>query len=74
MVLRDRALSQMSFADWQAAILPKVPATWNIHEALKDHPLDFFVGFASGSGIIGQSGQANYATGNTFNDAFIQYR
>lgn len=64
----------MSWDDWQAAILPKVPATWNIHQALKDHNLDFFVGFASGSGIIGQSGQANYAAGNTFNDAFVQYR
>ena len=41
---------------------------------MKDHNLDFFVGFASGSGIIGQSGQANYAAGNTFNDAFVQYR
>jgi aryl carrier-like protein len=64
----------MSWADWRAAILPKVPATWNIHEALKDFDLDFFVCFASGSGIIGQSGQANYAAGNTFNDAFVQYR
>lgn len=64
----------MSWDDWQAAIKPKVPATWNIHEALKDVDLDFFVCFASGSGIIGQSGQANYAAGNTFNDAFVQYR
>lgn len=64
----------MTWEDWQAAIMPKVPATWNIHEALKDSDLDFFVCFASGSGIIGQSGQANYAAGNTFNDAFVQYR
>jgi len=64
----------MSWDDWQAAILPKVPATWNIHEALKDSDLDFFVCFASGSGIIGQSGQANYAAGNTFNNVFVQYR
>jgi len=74
MVLQDRALGQMTWDDWQAAIMPKVPATWNIHEALKDLDLDFFVCFASGSGIIGQSGQANYAAGNTFNDAFVQYR
>lgn len=64
----------MSWDDWQTAIMPKVPATWNIHEALLESNLDFFVCFASGSGIIGQAGQANYAAGNTFNDAFVQYR
>jgi aryl carrier-like protein len=64
----------MSWEDWQAALLPKVPAVWNIHEALKDHKIDFFVLFASSSGIIGQPGQANYSAGNTFNDAFVQYR
>ena len=64
----------MSFDDWQAAIIPKVPGTWNIHEALKNEKLDFFVLFSSGSGTIGQSGQANYASANTFQDAFVQYR
>jgi aryl carrier-like protein len=64
----------MPFEDWQAVVNPKVLGTWNIHEALKSSQLDFFVLFSSGSGIIGQSGQANYASGNTFNDAFVQYR
>jgi len=64
----------MSFEDWHAVVNPKVLGTWNIHEALKSSNLDFFVLFSSGSGIIGQSGQANYASGNTFNDAFVQYR
>lgn len=64
----------MVFDDWQAAIIPKVPGTWNLHEALKKEKLDFFVLFSSGSGTIGQSGQANYASANTFQDAFVQYR
>jgi aryl carrier-like protein len=66
----------MTFVDWKAAINPKVPATLNIHEALKEAgtDLDFFVCFTSVSGAVGQSGQANYAAGNTFNNAFVQYR
>lgn len=66
----------MSFEQWQTALLPKVQGTWNLHEALLEQkePLDFFFLFSSVSGIGGQWGQANYAAGNTFLDAFVQYR
>ena len=66
----------MSFEQWQAALLPKVQGTWNLHEALltQETPLDFFVLFSSISGMFGQPGQANYAAGNSFLDAFVQYR
>lgn len=36
--------------------------------------LDFFLMFSSVSGIVEQAGQANYASGNSFLDAFAQYR
>ncbi|KAI9820043.1 MAG: Type I Iterative PKS [Pycnora praestabilis] len=74
MVLRDRALPQMTHEDWEAAISPKVQGTWNLHSALSSEKLDFFVLFSSFSGIVGQWGQANYAAANTFLDAFAQYR
>ncbi|KAL8848055.1 MAG: hypothetical protein Q9221_006915 [Calogaya cf. arnoldii] len=76
MVLSDAALRNMNFEQWQAAFSPKVQGTWNLHrEFLKqDRPLDFFFLFSSCSGFIGQHGQANYAAGNTFLDAFVQYR
>ena len=64
----------MSHENWQAALSPKVDGTWNLHNALIDVPLDFFVLFSSFSGIVGQWGQANYASANTFLDAFVQYR
>lgn len=50
--------------------------TWNFEEALKkqEEPLDFFFLFSSVSGTAGQIGQANYAAGNSFMDAFVQYR
>jgi hypothetical protein len=66
----------MTFDDWQAATDPKVRGTWNLHEVLvkEKQNLDFFVLFSSWSGLVGQPGQANYASGNTFLDAFVQYR
>jgi aryl carrier-like protein len=64
----------MTYKDWQVPILPKVQGTWNLHEALKSHQLDFFVLFSSWSGLRGQPGQANYAAANTFLDAFVQFR
>jgi hypothetical protein len=64
----------MSYDDWQAPILPKVQGTWNLHEALKSEPLDFFVLFSSWSGLRGQRGQANYAAANSFLDSFVQFR
>ncbi|RYP65435.1 hypothetical protein DL771_008307 [Monosporascus sp. 5C6A] len=56
--------------------MPKVKGTWNLHDATVSAgaDLDFMVLFSSLSGIIGQPGQANYASGNTFLDAFAQYR
>lgn len=31
MYLQDAALSNMTFEQWQAAVLPKVQGTWNLH-------------------------------------------
>lgn len=76
MVLRDANLLKMSWDEWNEATAPKVQGTWNLHNAsiLENLHLDFFVLFSSLSGIIGQPGQANYASANTFLDAFVQYR
>ncbi|RYP37539.1 hypothetical protein DL767_002847 [Monosporascus sp. MG133] len=74
--LFDRNLSSMAFDNWQAAADPKVKGTCNLHESLLQykHTLDFFIVFSSWSGLVGQPGQANYASGNTYLDTFVQYR
>src|SRR6266480_5214564 len=66
----------MSLDEWQAAVAPKVQGTWNLHSVLvKEHqPVDFFLLLSSWSGLVGQWGQTNYASANTFLDAFTQYR
>ena len=64
----------MTFANWQAAIRPKVQGTLNLHHSLLDQPLDFFIMLSSLIGISGHTSQANYAAGATFQDAFARYR
>ena len=74
MILRDIGLLDMDLETYQAVLRPRVQGTWNLHNALLDQPLDFFVLFSSVCGIVGYYGQANYAASNTFLDAFVQYR
>ncbi|KFY38193.1 hypothetical protein V494_04450 [Pseudogymnoascus sp. VKM F-4513 (FW-928)] len=76
MVLRDLPLMKMSHKDWRTAIEPKVDGTLNLHTVLLEYKqeLDFFVMFSSALGNFGAAHQSNYAAGNTFQDAFVQYR
>lgn len=76
MVLRDCMFEDMSIEDWDTAVRPKVQGTWNLHNVTVERglKLDFFLLFSSLSGVLGQIGQANYASANTFLDAFVQYR
>jgi NAD(P)-dependent dehydrogenase (short-subunit alcohol dehydrogenase family)/acyl carrier protein len=76
MVVANENFTKMSFDEWMASTAPKVQGTWNLHHAsvAAGVDLDFFLMFSSVSGIVGQAGQANYASGNSFQDAFAQYR
>lgn len=64
----------MSLADYNAAVQPKVQGSWNLHELLSEADLDFFVMLSSISGFGGNSSQANYSAGGTFQDALARYR
>ena len=63
----------MSIEDWNVAIHAKVQGSWNLHKLLP-RDLDFFIMLSSAAGIIGSTGQANYAAGNTYQDALARYR
>lgn len=74
MVLHDQAWRKMTIDEWNGATAPKVKGTWNLHNETQSLNLDFFILFSSLSGIVGQPGQANYASANTFLDAFVKFR
>ncbi|OTB00610.1 hypothetical protein M426DRAFT_234161 [Hypoxylon sp. CI-4A] len=77
MVLRDKPFETMTLDDYRIAIHAKVEGTKNLHQVSKEtqnQPLQFFTMLSSISGIVGNKGQANYASANTFLDAFASYR
>lgn len=73
LTLQDAVFANMSPEDYHTAVRPKVQASWNLHNVLPKQ-LDFFLLLSSGSGIVGNRGQANYAIGNTFQDALARHR
>ena len=63
----------MEYKQWINAIRPKVLGTRNLHTQFGS-TLDFFVMLSSATGVLGNTSQANYAAGGTFQDAFARYR
>ncbi|KAF6832759.1 PKSN polyketide synthase for alternapyrone biosynthesis protein [Colletotrichum plurivorum] len=86
MVLADSTFSNMTMDQWRAATGPKIQGSWNLHNLAthflsSNHDdgqgcrgLDFFILLSSVSGVIGNSAQANYCAGNTFEDALAHFR
>ncbi|KAI9375916.1 hypothetical protein BJX61DRAFT_539371 [Aspergillus egyptiacus] len=74
LALKDTSFELMTFDDWTIPLTAKVHGTWNLHEALKDTPLDFFLMFGSIAGVAGTAGQCNYSAANTFIHALARYR
>lgn len=62
----------MSVQDYRTCVDPKVQGTLNLQQYLPA-TMDFFVMLSSLVGLAGEPGQANYAAGNTFQDAFARY-
>ncbi|PYD40058.1 polyketide synthase [Serratia plymuthica] len=73
-VLRDSYILKKSPEDFLAVLAPKVQGTVNLDLALAQHPLDFFILFSSTAAALGNPGQADYVTANSFMDAYAHYR
>lgn len=64
----------MSHADFCAAVGPKAMGSLNLHHSFLNQSLDFFILLSSAAGVVGNTGQANYAAGCTVQDALAQHR
>ncbi|KAL8670019.1 MAG: hypothetical protein Q9168_005420 [Polycauliona sp. 1 TL-2023] len=73
MVIRDNIIDKLSHEDYHAALRPKVQGSLNVAAALTTE-LDFFILLSSLVGVVGNNGQANYASACTFQDAFTRSR
>ncbi|KAI3316791.1 reducing type I polyketide synthase [Xylariaceae sp. AK1471] len=73
MVLQDSILERMTWTQWQSAVNPKLLGTKNLDVLFGDQ-LDFYVMLSSGVGVLGNPSQANYAAGNTYQDAVARHR
>lgn len=71
--VQDSIVEHMSHRDFVTAVRPKVQGTWNLHRQFASSKLDFFVMLSSLTGVAGNSSQANYAAGGTFQDALARH-
>jgi acyl carrier protein len=73
-VLADGVLVKQDVAQFRKVLAPKVEGAWNLHEATRELPLDFFVCYSSAAAVLGSAGQSNYAAANAFLDGLVHAR
>ncbi|MFD5899804.1 SDR family NAD(P)-dependent oxidoreductase, partial [Streptomyces sp. NPDC060366] len=73
-VLDDATVNNLTPEQFATVMAPKVDAAWNLHQLTADHNLDAFILFSSAAATLGATGQANYATANTFLDTLAHHR
>ncbi|MCX7747899.1 MAG: SDR family NAD(P)-dependent oxidoreductase [Clostridia bacterium] len=73
-VIRDNFILKKDIGELKEVLAPKVTGLICLDKESKDLPLDFFAVFSSVAGAMGNPGQADYAAGNAFMDAYAYYR
>ncbi|HEX4382373.1 MAG TPA: SDR family NAD(P)-dependent oxidoreductase [Myxococcales bacterium] len=73
-VLDDGLLMRQTPARLRKVMAPKILGALHLHDLTRHLPLDFFVLYGSGAGLLGSPGQGNYAAANTFLDALAHHR
>ncbi|WP_424190148.1 SDR family NAD(P)-dependent oxidoreductase [Actinokineospora sp. G85] len=70
----DHPAAELTAADLAEVWRPKVLGGLRLHQATERLPLDWFVVFASLSGMVGAPGQTAHATANAWLDALVEAR
>ncbi|MBU8897887.1 SDR family NAD(P)-dependent oxidoreductase [Corallococcus sp. M34] len=73
-VIDDGLFMQMTPERFATVFAAKVAGGWNLHQALRETQLDFFILFSSAASLIGSAGQAGYVAANAFLDGLAQLR
>ncbi|EDP94607.1 polyketide synthase of type I [Kordia algicida OT-1] len=73
-MVKDNFIIKKTASEFEEVLQPKVAGTIHLDEATKNENLDFFVLFSSIFSVVGNVGQADYATANGFMDQFAAYR
>lgn len=73
-LLEDGMIADLDLDRLSRVLAPKVAGGWNLHRAVGDRELDFFLLFSSIAAIIGNLGQGAYAAANAFMDGLASYR
>nr|ALD82524.1 polyketide synthase [Nannocystis sp. MB1016] len=73
-VLDDALLEQLDAPRLHAVMAAKARGALHLDALTRAAPLDFFVLYASGAGLLGAPGQANYAAANAVLDALAHHR
>lgn len=73
-IVKDGLILHKSDLTFREVLEPKVSGLVHLDEATKYQALDLFICFSSVASIIGNIGQADYATANAFMDAYAEYR
>jgi acyl transferase domain-containing protein/NADPH:quinone reductase-like Zn-dependent oxidoreductase/ubiquinone/menaquinone biosynthesis C-methylase UbiE len=71
--LDDGILVQQTWSRFTKVFGPKLHGSWNLYQATRRLPLDFFVLFSSANTLMGSPGQGNHVAACTFQDAFGHY-
>lgn len=72
-VLNDQSLANMTLDQFSGSLRAKVDISVNLARLFENEPLDFVLFFSSMQSFVKAAGQANYAAGCTFEDAFARH-
>lgn len=73
-IVKDIKIDDMTEESFLKAFNVKAKGAWNLHKLLREEKLTLFVLYSSIAAYLPGIGQSNYAAGNAFMDALVQYR